>query len=194
MWRDVDGAVKLEAFAPLVRWVMKDTIEESVEIAVPVRTVYDQWTQFKSFPRFMTAVKRVDQVSPAMTRWQVGVGPLRREFLAEIVEQEPDSLVAWRSAEREPWHWGDVSFRPTATGQSVVTVRMVVRPRGWAGRLMDSPKRARRVVRDELGHFKEFIEGMGDASGAWRGSIHNGRVEPSELNPPRSRVPKWNVG
>ncbi|AVH55110.1 MULTISPECIES: SRPBCC family protein [Streptomyces] len=171
-----------------------NTIQESVEIAVPVRTAYDQWTQFKSFPRFMSAVKRVDQVSPAMTRWAVRVGPWRREFRAEIVEQEPDSLVAWRSTERDPWHWGEVSFRSMAPDRTVVTVRMQVRPRGVVGRLTDPSKMTRRVVRDELGNFKEFIEGLGDASGAWRGSIRNGRVRPAEPEPPRSRVPKWPVG
>ncbi|MDQ0994637.1 SRPBCC family protein [Streptomyces sp. V3I7] len=171
-----------------------NVIEESVEIAVPVRTAYDQWTQFKSFPRFMPAVKRVDQVNPTMTRWKVGVGPLSQEFLAEIVEQVPDKLVAWRSVEREPWLRGEVEFRSEGPDRTVLTVRMEVRPRGLMGRLMDPSKLARRLVRTELGHFKEIIEGLGDASGAWRGSVRNGRVHPSEPDPPRSHVPKWPVG
>jgi uncharacterized membrane protein len=65
------------------------TIEETVEVAVPVCTAYNQWTQFKSFPRFMASVKRVDQLRPAMTRWVIGWGPLMMsyEFEVEIVEQ-----------------------------------------------------------------------------------------------------------
>lgn len=51
------------------------TVEETIEIAVPVRTAYDQWTQFECFPRFMTTVKRVEQVRPAVTLWVVGLGP-----------------------------------------------------------------------------------------------------------------------
>ncbi|WP_255950623.1 SRPBCC family protein [Streptomyces odontomachi] len=173
---------------------MHTTVEESIEIAVPVRTAYDQWTQFKNFPRFMSTVQRVDQLSPVMTRWKVKVGPLRREFLAEIVEQEPDSLVAWRTVGRQPWHWGEVSFRSTAADRTVVRVHMKVERRGVMGRMADPSKTTQRVVRHELECFREFIEGLGDASGAWRGAIHHGRVRPAEPEPPRSRVPKWPVG
>ncbi|MEU6577905.1 SRPBCC family protein [Streptomyces sp. NPDC046805] len=169
-------------------------IEESVEVKVPVRTAYDQWTQFKSFPRIMNPVQRVDQVGPAMTRWKVRVGLFRKEYMAEIVEQQPDSLIAWRSAERNPWQWGEVSFRPAGPDRTVIKVNMHVEPRGLIGRLPDPANTVRRAVREGLDDFKEFIEGLGDASGAWRGSIHNGRVTPSEPNPPRSRVPKWPVG
>lgn len=74
------------------------TVEETIDIAVPVSTAYNQWTQFKSFPRFMTAVRSVEQIRPNLTRWVIGSGPLRYEFDAEIVEQVPDSLVAWRAS------------------------------------------------------------------------------------------------
>ncbi|MFE3450307.1 SRPBCC family protein [Nonomuraea sp. NPDC059194] len=165
-----------------------------VEIAVPVRTAYNQWTQFKSFPRFMTVVKRVEQVRPALTRWVIGVGPMRREFVAEIVEQQPDSHVAWRSLDRSPCHRGEVSFRPTASGGTTVTVRIQLKPRGGAVLLMNTAGVTRRVVRRELGHFKEFIEGLGEEGGAWRGAIRDGRVLPVEPEPPRCRVPTWPVG
>ncbi|MFF0462803.1 SRPBCC family protein [Streptomyces mexicanus] len=172
-----------------------NTIEEAIEIAVPVRTAYDQWTQFKSFPRFMTVVKRVEQVKPNVTAWVVGVGPVCREFEAEIVEQEPDSHVAWRSLERRPSHRGQVTFRPTAQGDGTsLGVRLELRRHGLAGALTGVPGLTRRVVRAELGHFKEYIEGLGEAGGAWRGTIRNGHVRPTEPEPPRSRVPCWPVG
>ncbi|GAB1332603.1 SRPBCC family protein [Streptomyces sennicomposti] len=170
------------------------TVEETIDIAVPVRTAYDQWTQFKSFPRFMTVVKRVEQVRPTVTAWVIGVGPVRGEFEAEIVDQEPDSHVTWRSLERHPGHRGEVRFRPTAAGGTAVTVRIEAEPRGVAGRLTGVPGLAGRVLRSELGHFKEFIEGRGEAGGAWRGSIRHGHVHPAEPEPPRSRVPCWPVG
>ncbi|MEU6404759.1 SRPBCC family protein [Streptomyces sp. NPDC046985] len=170
------------------------SIRESIEVEVPVRTAYDQWTQFKSFPRIMHLVRRVDQVSPAMTCWNVRVGVFRKEYMAEIVEQRPDSLIAWRGAEREPWHWGEVCFRAAGPERAVIEVSMHVEPRGLAGLVPGAGNRVRGAVREALVHFKEFIEGLGDASGAWRHSIHNGRVTPSEPDPPRSRVPKWPVG
>ncbi|MFI6360260.1 SRPBCC family protein [Streptomyces sp. NPDC050743] len=170
------------------------TIEETIEIAVPVRTAYDQWTQFKSFPRFMTVVKRVEQVKPNVTMWVVGMGPVCREFEAEIVEQEPDSHLAWRSLERRPSHRGEVSFRSTEEGSTSVSVRLEAEPGGVAGALPVVPALTRRVVRAQLGHFKEYIEGLGEAGGSWRGTIRNGRVRPVEPEPPRSRVPCWPVG
>ncbi|MGV9847621.1 SRPBCC family protein [Streptomyces sp. NPDC003442] len=172
-----------------------NTIEETIEVAVPVRTAYNQWTQFKSFPRFMSTVKRVEQIRPAVTEWVIAFGPVRRTFQAEIVRQQPDSSLAWRSLERRPSHRGEVSFHPTAPDRARVTLRLEVHRRGVAALLTGASSGVtRRVVRDELGRFKEFIEGLGQESGAWRGSIHNGHVRPTEPEPPRSRVPRWPVG
>ncbi|MEV4333700.1 SRPBCC family protein [Streptomyces sp. NPDC049597] len=170
------------------------TLEETVEVAVPVRTAYNQWTQFKSFPRFMSVVRKVEQLRPNLTLWVIGSGPLRHEFQAEIVEQVPDSLVAWRSLDRRSGHRGEVSFRATAPDRTEVVVRMHIAPHGVTRLLIRAPGLTRRVVRAELGHFKAFIEGLGQEGGAWRGVVRNGHVQPSEPEPPRSRVPHWPVG
>ncbi|MFJ4617225.1 SRPBCC family protein [Streptomyces sp. NPDC088812] len=170
------------------------SVEETIEIAVPVRTAYNQWTQFKSFPRFMTTVKKVDQIKPTLTSWTIAVGPLRGEFDAEIVEQVPDSHLVWRSLDQRPAHRGEVSFEPTAQGRTAVTVRMDVAPRGATGLLPGVPKLAGRVVRGELRHFKQYIEGLGEESGAWRGTIRNGRLRRAESERQVSGVPCWPVG
>lgn len=170
------------------------TIEETIEIQVPVRTAYDQWTQFKSFPRFMSTVNRVEQVRPAITRWFIGLGPVRSEFEAEIVEQEPDSHISWQSLGKHPAHSGVVSFRSVASGRTAVTVRMQMSRGGLPYRVADVSGAVERVVRAELGHFKERIEGLGEAVGAWRGTIRNGHVHPVEIEPHGSRVPRWPVG
>ncbi|MFH8800857.1 SRPBCC family protein [Streptomyces sp. NPDC017936] len=170
------------------------SVDETIEIAVPVRTAYNQWTQFKGFPRFMTTVKRVDQITPALTSWTIAVGPLRGEFRAEIVEQEPDSHLVWRSLDRRPAHRGEVSFAPTANGGTAVTVRMEIAPRGAAGLLTCVPTLAGRVVRGELRHFKRYIEGLGAESGAWRGTVRNGRPRRTEPERQESGVPCWPVG
>nr|WTB28742.1 SRPBCC family protein [Streptomyces sp. NBC_00830] len=170
------------------------TVEETIDIAVPVRTAYNQWTQFRSFPRFMSVVKKVEQVRPNMTHWVLGFGPVRHEFAAEIVEQQPDIGLAWRSLDRRFSHRGEVSFRPSASGGTLVTVRIQIKGRGVADLVAQRSGATRRVVRSELGHFKEFIEGLGGAGGAWRGVIRNGRVQQMEPEPPRCHVPHWPVG
>ncbi len=169
-------------------------IEEAVEIELPVRTVYNQWTQFKSFPRFMHVVKRVEQLNPALTRWTLRLGPVHREFMAEIVEQQPDSHVAWRSLERGPVQRGEVSFRPSAPDRTEVALRWEAARRGFPAALPNVLGLTRRVVRAELRNFKEYIEGVGEESGAWRASIRGGHVLPVESEPPRSRVSRWPSG
>jgi uncharacterized membrane protein len=169
-------------------------VEETIDVAVPVSIAYNQWTQFKSFPRFMSAVKAVEQIRPNLTHWVIGYGPVRHEFDAEVVEQVPDTLVVWRTLGRRAGHHGEVSFRATAPDRTALGVRIGVAPRGATGLLTRAPELPRRVIRAELGHFKQFIEGLGQEGGAWRGVIRNGHVQPQEPEPPRSRVPHWPVG
>ncbi|MER5679045.1 SRPBCC family protein [Streptomyces sp. NPDC002238] len=170
------------------------TVEETIVVAVPVGTAYNQWTQFKSFPRFTNVVKRVEQIRPNLTRWVIGLGPVRHEFDAEIVDQRPDSLVTWRSLGRRLAHRGEVSFRATEADRTEVSVRIDLRSHGAADPRTHAGRLVRRVLRAELGHFKEFIEGLGREGGAWRGTIRNGHVRPLETEPARSRVPHWPVG
>jgi uncharacterized membrane protein len=178
---------------PLREW----HVEETVEAAVPVRTAYNQWTQFKTFPRFSAVVHDVEQVRPTVTAWTIGYGPLRHRFCVEIVEQDPDAYLAWRGLEQNPTHEGEVEFRPTGSGGTAITVRMLLRPHGAAQVLTRSPAvtgLAARLVRAELVHFQHFIEGLGQEGGAWRGTIRNGRVQHDTPEPPRSRVAQWPVG
>src|SRR5882757_4890120 len=66
------------------------TIEKSIDVHVPVRTAYDQWTQFESFPEFMEGVERVVQVDDTLTHWVTKIGGVAREFDARIIVQQPD--------------------------------------------------------------------------------------------------------
>ncbi|MFJ5730897.1 SRPBCC family protein [Streptomyces paradoxus] len=179
------------------RPLRKRHVEETVEVAVPVRTAYNQWTQFKTFPRFSSVVHGVEQIRPTVTAWTIGYGPLRRRLAVEILEQDPDAYLAWRGLEQTPSHQGEVEFRPTGSGGTVITVRMLLEPRGATRVLTRSSgatRLAARLVRRELTNFKRFIEGLGQEGGAWRGTIRNGRVQHDHPEPPRSRVAQWPVG
>ncbi|CAL9279802.1 SRPBCC family protein [Streptomyces sp. SudanB182_2057] len=187
---DGDGVTRRR---PLREW----HVEETVEVAVPVRTAYNQWTQFKTFPRFSAVVRDVEQVRPTVTAWTIGYGLLRHRFPVEIVEQDPDAYLAWRGLVQHPTHEGEVEFRPTESGGTAITVRMLLRPHRAAKVLIRSPGvtgLTARLVRAELVNFKHFIEGLGQEGGAWRGTIRNGRVQHDTPEPPRSRVAQWPVG
>ncbi|MFG3547486.1 SRPBCC family protein [Streptomyces sp. NPDC047725] len=168
------------------------TTQQTIQVAVPLRTAYNQWTQFTTFPRFMTVVKGVEQVRPTLTHWVLGIGPVRRRFAAEILEQEPDTRLVWRTLDSR--HEGDVTFRSSGPERTMITVRVRIGRGGIASALLNVTGLTRRVVGAELTHFKEFIEGLGQEVGAWRGTIRNGHVRPLEPEPPRSRVPRWPVG
>ncbi|MEU0289195.1 SRPBCC family protein [Streptomyces sp. NPDC005908] len=170
------------------------SVEEAIEVAVPVHTAYNQWTQYKTFPRFMRWVKGVEQLRPNLTRWVIGAGWVSYEYTAEIVEQRPDELIAWRGLGRWAGHRGEVAFRSVGTEHTEIVVRMGSLPHPAKRHLLHRIPVTARVVRAELGRFKWFIEGLGQESGAWRGVIRNGQVQPLEAEPPRSRVAGWPVG
>lgn len=75
------------------------TVEQSIDVNVPVATAYNQWTQFESFPEFMGGVEEVRQLTDDMTHWRTTIGGVEREFDAAITEQIPEERVAWRSVD-----------------------------------------------------------------------------------------------
>jgi uncharacterized membrane protein len=151
------------------------SMTESVEVAVPVRTAYDQWTQFEEFPQFMAGVEEVQQVSEDMTHWRVKVGGKTREFDARITEQIPDERVAWTSV-AGPRQAGVVTFHRLDAGHTRITAQLDIEPEGVAETMGEKAGVVSHRVKDDLKRFREYIEGRGTATGSWRGEVH--RPEP----------------
>ena len=145
-------------------------VEESIRVEVPVRTAYDQWTQFEEFPRFMDDVVEIRQLTDTRTHWIVEGGGTRREFDAEITEQIPDERIAWTSVEG-PDHAGVVTFHRIGDGETQIMVQVDAEPETLREKAADAVGVARRRVRKNLENFKEMIEGRGTATGAWRGEV-----------------------
>ncbi len=151
------------------------TIEESIEVNVPVRTAYNQWTQFEEFPRFMEGVERVDQLDDQRLHWVAEIGGRRREWDAKISEQTPDQRVAWY-AEGDTKHAGVVTFHRLDDTTSRVMLQMEFEPTDWVEKAGDALGVARRRVKGDLERFKEFIEERGQETGAWRGEVNQENV------------------
>lgn len=149
------------------------TVQETIDVDVPVHTAYNQWTQFERFPEFMDGVERVEQRTDRLTYWVTRIGGVSREFEAAIVEQEPDRRIAWQSVEG-PRQRGTVLFEPLSGVQTRLTLRMEYEPDGVAEQVGDLLGVVERRVRGDLERFKEFIEAEGVETGAWRGEIHEG--------------------
>ena len=103
------------------------TIEESIEIDVPVRTAYNQWTQFETFPEFMEGVKEVRQLDDTHLHWTADVGGVERQWDAEITEQKPDERVAWRAREGAD-NAGVVTFHRLSDERTRVMLQMEFDP------------------------------------------------------------------
>jgi uncharacterized membrane protein len=150
-------------------------IEESVEVEAPVRAVYDQWTQFEEFPRFMEGIEEVRQLDDAHLRWVASIGGARREWEAEISEQRPDERVAWHSRGGKP-NGGVVTFHRLADDRSKVMVQLEFEPQGLRERVGHAVGADERRVRRDLQAFKRLVEADGRQSGGWRGEIDHGTV------------------
>ncbi len=149
-------------------------IIETIDVDVPVRTVYDQWTQFESFPQFLDEVESIAQLDDTHTRWKVQVGGIEREFDAVITEQHPDERVAWTSAGGDTAHGGAVTFHRLNDAETRVTVQIDWEPQGLAERVGSLVGAGSHAVRKDLQNFKEFIERRGTETGAWRGDVDPG--------------------
>lgn len=146
------------------------TIEQSVDVNVPIRTAYNQWTQFESFPEFMEGVESIKQLSDTRTAWIVEIAGVRREFEAEITEQHPDERVAWKSVER-PHQAGVVTFHHLTPDTTRVTLQMEYDPEGFVETVGDWLQVVRMRVRGDMERFKRFIESRGGETGGWRGDV-----------------------
>src|SRR4029453_13066341 len=146
------------------------TIEQSIEVGVPVRTAYDQWTQFEEFPQFMEGVQAVTQADDTRLHWVAEFGGARREWDAEITEQLPDERVAWTSREGTR-NAGVVTFHRLDDTSTRVMLQLDVEPEGLLEQAGDKLGFIRRRAAGDLERFKDFIESRGQATGAWRGEV-----------------------
>jgi uncharacterized membrane protein len=161
-----------------------ERIEKSCEIDAPVRTVYNQWTQFEEFPRIMSGVEEVRQTDDTHLHWRARIGGKQEEWDAEIVEQVPDQLIAWRSISGAA-NSGKVEFQPVGTNRTRVSVIMEYDPQGVVEKVGDALGAVSRKVERTVEDFKEFIENRGRETGAWRGEVHGGqKTGSSELESP----------
>ncbi|MEX2446743.1 MAG: SRPBCC family protein [Dehalococcoidia bacterium] len=147
-------------------------VEKNIEVAAPLRSVYNQWTQFEDFPRFMQGVQEVKQLDDRRLHWRATIGGKDQEWDAEIREQTPDEKIIWQSTSG-PTNAGMVKFDEMGPSQTRVHLEMSYEPEGAVESIGDSLGMLERQVEGDLERFKEFIESRLTETGAWRGEIEN---------------------
>jgi HSP20 family molecular chaperone IbpA len=157
-------------------------IEKSIEVDAPLHTVYNQWTQFEEFPRFMEGVVKVQQLDDTHLRWHASVGGVDKQWDAEITEQVPDRRIAWRSvggARNE----GRVEFRSLSDGRTFLWLTLDYDPAGFVENVGDALGIMSRRVQGDLDRFKRFIEARGRETGQWRGEVHRDEAGSGQPGP-----------
>ncbi len=156
-------------------------ITATVDVDVPVRVAYNQWTQFEEFPRFMEGVEEVRQLDDATLQWRANIGGVERSWEARITEQEPDQVVAWQSTSGTQ-NSGRVVFQPLDEGHTRIDLTMEHEPEGAMENIGQALGIIEQRAEGDLERFKEFIEDLGSETGAWRGEIHGSQVEGEPLD------------
>jgi uncharacterized membrane protein len=147
-----------------------ETIEKSIEVSAPLEQVYNQWTQFEEFPKFMEGVEEVRQLDDRRLFWRAQIWDKTEEWEAEIYEQVPEERIAWRSITGAP-NAGAVSFVAVTPEKTRVTLALNYEPEGAVEKIGDAIGLVSGRVEGDLKRFREFIEERGIATGAWRGEI-----------------------
>jgi uncharacterized membrane protein len=146
------------------------TIEKSIDVNVPVRTAYNQWTQFEEFPRFMEGIEEVRQLDEKRLHWRASVGGKEKQWDATITEQTPDQRIAWRNTTGST-NAGVVTFHHINDNTTRIMLQLEYEPEGVVENVGDIVGVVSRRVQGDLQRFKEFIEARGTETGAWRGKI-----------------------
>ena len=150
-------------------------IEQSVEVKVPVRTAYNQWTQFEEFPHFMEGVEEVKQLDDVTLHWKAEIGGQTREWDAKITEQEPDQRIAWTNIDGV-YNSGVVTFHRIDDNTCKVMLQMEVDPDGVIAKIADGIGIIKARTKGDMERFKTFIESRGQETGAWRGEVKQEKV------------------
>lgn len=138
-------------------------VRESVTVDAPPERVYEAWTRFEDFPRFMPAVREVRPTAPDRTRWVIsGPAGAPLEFESIVTRRDPPHAVSWRTVEGAlVSHGGTARFRSAGAGRTRVEVTMWWRPAGGGlgeGVATLSGIDPAHVLREGLERFKAEVE------------------------------------
>jgi uncharacterized membrane protein len=160
-----------------------EQIQKEFDIDCPVHTVYNQWTQFEEFPRFMEGIKEVRQLDDTHLHWRATIAGKDKEWDAQITEQVPDQHITWRSTSGAA-NAGMVHFEPLGTNRTRVLLRMEYEPEGFVESVGDAVGVVSAKVERAVEKFKDLVEQRGQETGAWRGEVHGGqKVNPADVPP-----------
>jgi uncharacterized membrane protein len=150
-------------------------VQQWCDVAVPVETAYNQWTQFEEWPNFMHRVTRVTQEDECTVSFATKIWGVTKEFQAEIETQRPDERIKWRVSQGIT-HTGVVTFHELAPRLTRIELNLDVDPGSLIEKFARGSRHVKRAARADLHRFKAFVEMLESETGAWRGRIEEGEL------------------
>jgi uncharacterized membrane protein len=150
-------------------------IQQSVDVGVPLQTVYNQFSQFEEWPQFMHRLDQATQEDDTVVSFRTKIWGMSREFEGQIVQQRPDERIMW-NVSKGVQHTGVVTFHELADRLTRIQVSLDVEPGSLIEKAARGMRHVKRAVRADLARFKAFIEMQEVETGAWRGVIEDCEV------------------
>ncbi|MFF7965605.1 SRPBCC family protein [Streptomyces sp. NPDC007903] len=152
------------------------TIVEDIEVGVPVREAYDQWTQFQEFSTFAKGVVSVEKADDTSSNWKVKVAKSTRSWKANVTEQVPDERITWTTEGAKGTVKGVVTFHAITDNLTKVLLVLEYFPKGLFEKTGNIWRAQGRRARLDLKLYRKFIMMRGEATDGWRGEIRDGEV------------------
>ncbi|MGW5332687.1 SRPBCC family protein [Streptomyces bauhiniae] len=152
------------------------TIVEDIEVGVPVREAYDQWTQFQEFSTFAKGVVSVEKADDTSSNWKVKVAKSTRSWKANVTEQVPDERITWTTEGAKGTVKGVVTFHAITDNLTKVLLVLEYFPKGLFEKTGNIWRAQGRRARLDLKLYRKFIMMRGEATDGWRGEIRDGDV------------------
>ncbi|MFG2138404.1 SRPBCC family protein [Streptomyces sp. NPDC048650] len=152
------------------------TIVEDIDVGVPVREAYDQWTQFQDFSTFAKGVVSVEKSDDTTSNWKVKVAKSTRSWRANVTEQVPDERITWTTEGAKGTVKGVVTFHRLTDDLTRVLLVLEYFPKGLFEKTGNIWRAQGRRARLDLKLYRKFLMMRGEATDGWRGEIQDGKV------------------
>jgi len=125
--------------------------------------LYRFWRDFENLPSFMDYLESVETLDERRSRWTLKLPIGTLEWQAEIYNEVPNELIAWRSLpESRVQHAGSVRFSDATGGRGTI-VRAEINYAPPLGRLGEAaallmPQEPGRLATDALRKLKQLME------------------------------------
>jgi uncharacterized membrane protein len=149
-------------------------IQQSVDVAIPVKAAYNHWTQFEKWPEYMHRIESAEQVDDCTVSFQAKIWGITKRFEAEIVEQRPDERIEWNVTEGYS-HTGVVTFHSLSKNLTRIDLSLDIQPSNLIDKASRGMRFAKRAVRGDLHRFKAYAELADAEPEGWRGTIEDGK-------------------